>query len=437
MLPEEFFEDADRVARFEREAKSLAARNHSGIATVYAFEEIAGRHILAMELVEGEGLDIRIAAGAIPIDEALAIAKQIAEALEAAHEKAIVHRDLKPANIKVTPDGKVKLLDFGLAKIFEGDAASGSSPSLTHSPTMTGRATAAGMILGTAAYMSPEQARGKGVDKRSDIWAFGAVLYEMLTGRRLFEGDTVSDTLAAVLRQDIRLDQLPAATPLAVRRVLSRCLERDPRQRLHDIGDARIEIEQTISGGAEEKLSAGGVAIAGGPPTRSRLPWAIAATLLVVCLALGWLVLRRAPAPGRALRASIAPPAGTSFWLEQNGPGPAVISPDGEQVAFTAADTSGKVNLYVRSLQSGDSRALAGAEGAQYQFWSPDSRSIGFFVTGKLKTIAAAGGPPLTLCSAAEGKGGSWSPTGVIVCSPPTPRLPSSRSQRKGESPWP
>jgi Tol biopolymer transport system component len=418
VLPEEFFEDTERVARFEREAKSLAALNHSGIATVYAFEEIAGRHILAMELVEGEGLDVRIAAGAIPIEESLSIGRQIAEALEAAHEKGIVHRDLKPANIKVTHDGKVKLLDFGLAKLLEGDAAGASSPSLTHSPTLTGRATAAGVILGTAAYMSPEQARGKGVNKRSDIWAFGAVLHEMLTGRRLFEGDTVSDTLAAVLRQEIRLDQLPPATPPAVRRVLARCLERDPRQRLHDIGDARIEIEQGISGSAEEKLSPSGAAIGGGTTSRSRLPWVVAAALLGACVVLAWLLLRRAPPSGQALRASIAPPAGTAFWLEQNGPGPAVISPDGEQVAFTAADAGGKVNLYVRSLELGDSRVLAGAEGAQYPFWSPDGRSLGFFVAGKLKTIAAAGGPPLTLCAAAEGKGGSWSPAGVIVFTP-------------------
>ena len=415
VLPEEFFGDADRVARFEREAKSLAALNHSGIATVYAFEEVGGRHILAMELVEGEGLDVRIATGAIPIDEALAIARQIAEALEAAHEKGIVHRDLKPANVKVTPDGKVKLLDFGLAKIFEGE--DGSSPSLTHSPTVTGRATAAGVILGTAAFMSPEQARGKVVDKRADIWAFGCVLYEMLTGRRLFVGDTVSDTLAAVLRQEIRFDHLPPETPPSIQRALSRCLERDPRRRLHDIGDARIEIEQGLSGRAEQTLSGQGAAVSGAT-RQSRLPWAIAAVLLGACAVQGWLLLGRVERPDRVFHASIAPPAGTTFWLEENSPGPAAISPDGQQVAFAAAGSGGGVELYLRSLETGGSRVLAGAEGAQYPFWSPDSRSIGFFAGRKLKTINAAGGPPLTLCAAAEGKGGTWSPEGVIVFTP-------------------
>ncbi|HYB53579.1 MAG TPA: protein kinase [Thermoanaerobaculia bacterium] len=406
VLPEQLFEDEDRVARFEREAKSLAALNHTGIATIYSFEEAAGRHLLSMELVEGDGLDTRIAAGPIPVDEALAIARQIAEALESAHEKGIVHRDLKPANVKVTPDGKVKLLDFGLAKVFEAEG--GPSSSLTHSPTLTGRATAAGVVLGTAAYMSPEQSRGKAVDKRADVWAFGCVLYEMLTGRRLFEGETVSDTLAAVLRQEIRLDQLPAGTPASVRRVLARCLERDPKQRLHDIGDARIEIEQGTSVEATSD----------GPLRQSRLPWVITLMLLVASAALAWLLLRRPQPSSQVLRASIAPPAGTAFWLEQNGPGPAALSPDGRQIAFTAAGEDGKVNLYVCSLETGETRALAGAEGAQYPFWSPDGLSLGFFVIGKLKTIAVAGGPALTICAAQEGKGGSWSLAGVIVFAP-------------------
>ena len=213
VLPEEFFEDRDRVARFEREAKALAALNHHGIAAVHSFEAVDGQHILVMELVEGEGLDARIARGAIPLDEALPIARQIAEALEAAHERGIVHRDLKPANVMVTPDGRVKILDFGLAKALEPDPASGSSPQVTHSPTLTARATAAGVILGTAAYMSPEQARGRAVDRRADIWAFGCVLFEMLTGRRVFEGETASDVLAAVLRQDVDFAALPPDTP--------------------------------------------------------------------------------------------------------------------------------------------------------------------------------------------------------------------------------
>ncbi len=249
VLPEEFFEDEERRMRFEREAKLLASLSHPGIAAIYSFEEVPNtspastRHLLVMELVEGEGLEAKIASGPLPLEESLSIARQTAEALEAAHEKGIVHRDLKPANVKVTEDGKVKLLDFGLAKIFEGDGGSGSSPAVTQSPTMTARATAAGVLLGTAAYMSPEQARGKTVDKRTDVWAFGCVFYEMLTGRKAFEGETVSDTLAAVLRQGVDLGALPPAAPASVRRLLARCLERDAKQRLRDIGEARIALD--------------------------------------------------------------------------------------------------------------------------------------------------------------------------------------------------
>jgi serine/threonine protein kinase len=244
VLPEEFFEDEDRRARFGREARTLASLNHPGIAILFAFEEVSGRHLLAMELVEGDGLESKIASGPLPLEESLSYAKQIAEALEAAHEKGVIHRDLKPANVKVTPEGRVKLLDFGLAKIFEGDGGTGSSPSITHSPTLTARATAAGMILGTAAYMSPEQARGKPVDKRTDVWAFGCVLFEMLTGKRAFEGETVSDTLAAILKEDPNWAALPEQTPAPVRKILRRCLQRDARLRLNDIADARLDLEE-------------------------------------------------------------------------------------------------------------------------------------------------------------------------------------------------
>ena len=241
VLPEEFFEDRDRVARFEREAKSLAALNHPGIAAIHSFENVSGRHLLVMELVEGEDLGQRLVSGPLPIEEALSCAKQIAEALEAAHEKGIVHRDLKPANVKVTPEGRVKLLDFGLAKIFEADPT-GSSPSATRSPTLTARATSAGVILGTAAYMSPEQARGKPLDKRTDVWAFGCVLYEMLTGKRAFEGETVSDTLVSVLSKEPDWAALPGQTPAGVRKVLRKCLQRDAKLRLRAIGDASLEL---------------------------------------------------------------------------------------------------------------------------------------------------------------------------------------------------
>ena len=243
VLPEEFFEDPERVARFGREAKALAALNHPGIAAVHSFEAVSGRHILVMELVEGEGLDARIARGAIPIEEALPMARQIAEALEAAHERGIVHRDLKPGNVMVSPDGRVKLLDFGLAKALEADAPLGSPADATRSPTLTARATAAGVILGTAAYMSPEQARGKAVDRRADIWAFGVVLFEMLTGERLFDGETPSDVLAAVLTREPDLSSLPSSTPSSIRELIIRCLRRDARSRQRDMGDARVVLE--------------------------------------------------------------------------------------------------------------------------------------------------------------------------------------------------
>ncbi len=241
ILPEAFTVDAERIARFQREAKLLASLNHPNIAIIHGLEQADGAHALVMELVEGEDLAQRIARGAIPLDEALPIAKQIAEALEAAHEQGIIHRDLKPANIKVRSDGTVKVLDFGLAKAME---PVGSAPGMSHSPTITTPAmTQAGMILGTAAYMSPEQAKGRAADKRSDIWAFGCVLYEMLSGERAFKGDDVADTLAAVLRQDIIWAALPASTPASVRRLITRCLDRDVRRRLRDIGEARIVLD--------------------------------------------------------------------------------------------------------------------------------------------------------------------------------------------------
>src|SRR5262249_41321421 len=241
VLPETFAADTDRLARFRREAQLLAALNHPHVAAIYGLEESSGVEALVLELVPGETLAERLAKGPVPVEEALDIARQIAEALEAAHERGIVHRDLKPANVKLTPDGKVKVLDFGLAKALAGDTF---SPDVSNSPTLTAQATQSGVVIGTAAYMSPEQARGKSVDKRADIWAWGCVLYEMLTGRRAFEGETVSDTLAAVLRAEIDWAALPSETPPSVRSVLKRCLDRDTRTRFHDIADARIEMEQ-------------------------------------------------------------------------------------------------------------------------------------------------------------------------------------------------
>jgi len=385
-LPEAFASDPERLARFEREARLLASLNHPNIAHVYGFEAAvlndgSKARVLVMELVEGEDLAERLKRGPIPLDEALAIARQIAEALEEAHDKGIVHRDLKPANIKLAPDGKVKVLDFGLAKALAGDAAGGSTPELSQSPTLAHTGTAAGLILGTAAYMSPEQARGKAVDKKADIWAFGVVLWEMLTGRKLFEGETVSDVLAAVLKTVPELDLLPTGVPPRVRRLLGRCLQKDPKQRLHDIADARIEL------GEQEEVTrvAAGVA----PPRGSAplLPWAVAA--LAIAASAGWALFgsRQGASPPRALRVAVLPPTGTV------SSGPIELSLDGRQLVFTAAGADGRARLYVRSLDSLELRALPGTEGAQAPFFSPDGRSVGFFAERKLKRIDLAGGP--------------------------------------------
>ena len=411
VLPEEFFEDRDRVARFEREAKALAALNHHGIAAVHSFEELEGRHFLVMELVEGEGLDARIARGAIPLDEALPIALQVTAALESAHEKGIIHRDLKPANVMVTPDGMVKLLDFGLAKIFEAESDSRSSPQLTQSPTMTGRATMAGTILGTAAYMSPEQARGKAVDKRVDIWAFGAVLYEMLTGRRAFEGDTVSDMLAAVLKSDPDWSALPAGTPANVRKVLRRCLERDRDRRFHDIADARLEL--TEPAGAAEHGSAAA-------SRRGRVPflWVVAAVL--AAFAAGQLIHfgKRAPvgpASQRIVTSLVAPDG----WSLDPLSGPLALSPDGTRIVFPVQDNQGRVLLAARALDEPAARLLAGTDGARNPFWSPDGRWVGYTsqLTG-LSRIPAAGGAVDSIANSGPGRGATWSRDGTILYSP-------------------
>jgi hypothetical protein len=406
MLPASFADDPERLARFEREAKTLASLNHPHIAHIHGFEDTAGVRALVMELVEGPTLAERIAQGPLALDEALPIARQIAEALEAAHELGIIHRDLKPANVKVRPDGTVKVLDFGLAKLNSTGATSASgTEQLLNSPTRLGQgyggqATEPGMILGTAAYMSPEQAKGRPVDKRADIWAFGVVLYEMLSGRALFTGESATDVLGAVLRQAVDLATLPSGTPQAIRRLLQRCLERDPKHRLHDIADARIEIVDQLDS-PEQNDTASALAA-------TRTHRAALAGLAIAVLALAsvsfWAGRGRGLAPSArpAYRFTIPQPAG--------GDVPA-ISPDGRHLVYV-----GRGQLLLRALDEAEPRALEGTDGAREPFWSPDSSSIGFFAAGALKRISIAGGPAEALSAVPSGwPVGSWSSNGTIL----------------------
>jgi eukaryotic-like serine/threonine-protein kinase len=407
VLPEAFARDAERMARFQREAKVLASLSHPNIAPIYGLEDSSTTHALVMELIEGPTLADRIKSGPIPIDEALRIAKQITEALEYAHERGIVHRDLKPANIKVTSDDAVKVLDFGLAKALEGDA---SSIDIANSPTVSRMATQAGVLLGTAAYMSPEQAKGKAVDRRADIWAFGCVLYEMLTGKMAFRGESVTDTLAAVIRAEPDWSQLPAATPIRVRVLLQRCLQKDPKQRLRDIGDARISLDEVLAGAPEPSSVAAPVSA---PVWRRALPWALFGATAVALAVVGWVLLRgvNAPALAQVLRYQIFPPEKASFGTAL------ALSPDGRHLAFTAAAQDGRTQLWVRDLDALVSRPLPGTEDAAYAFWSPDSHVLGFTTTNRLERVDISGGaPPQTICDMATGiLGGAWNQDGVIV----------------------
>ncbi|MGA2712714.1 MAG: protein kinase [Bryobacteraceae bacterium] len=390
--------------RFEREALAIAALNHSNICTLYD----VGPNYLVMELVEGPTLAEQIAQGPIPVGEALRIAKQIADALEAAHEKNFVHRDLKPANVKIRPDGSVKVLDFGLAK------SAGQTEVTSDSPTML---TVAGMILGTAGYMSPEQARGKDVDKRADIWAFGVVLYEMLTAERLFEGDTVSDTLVSVIKDEPDWTKVP----VKVERLLRRCLEKDPRRRLRDIGDFGLLLE-------ESKEEADGPTAA---PSRSRFGmagWIAAGVVTLVAVGVSFVHFREQPPAEQSLRYQIPTPGIAAAEFP-------TMSPDGRHLAVVA-NNGGPSQVWVRALDTLESRPLAGTDGAKYPFWSPDGAYLGFFMGGKLKKIAIAGGPPQTLCDAADGRGGTWNRNGMILFSA-GPASPIFRVPAAGGIPTP
>ena len=413
LLPEEFNQNSDRLLRFEREARLLASLNHPNIAAIHGLEESGGRRFLVMELVGGETLAERIARGPIPVDESLAIAIAICDGLEAAHEKGVIHRDLKPANVKVTSDGKVKVLDFGLARAYETSPNS----NLSNSPTMGNiSATNVGVILGTAAYMSPEQARGKEVDRRTDIWAFGCVLYELLSGHRAFDGEDVTEILAAVMKTEPDWNRLPKATPPPIRVLLRRCLRKDRLQRLKDAADARIEIEEAYTGPE--------VSAQVSPRGRQWWAWTVAAFLFVAAVTFA-LPYFRTPAarPNEAgpIEFTIVAPETTSFGGPSGaGTGAATqvaVSPDGQKIVFVAGAQS-SYQIWLRPLTTLAAKPIPGTEGGAFPFWSPDSRFIGFFAGGKLKKVQITGGPPIVLCDAQLGRGGTWSRHNVILFAP-------------------
>jgi len=420
LLPE-LLADGHGMARFHREARALAALNHPNIASIYGFEEYESSGALVMELVDGPALADRIAHGIIPLEEALSIALQITEAMECAHEHGIIHRDLKPGNIKLKKDGIVKVLDFGLARFLDPES---DPESIDDLPTKAGGPTSnPGLVLGTLAYMSPEQARGAKVDRRTDIWAFGAVLYEMLTGRRAFQGATSSDCIAAIIKEDPDWSALPADTPTPVLRLLRHCLAKDPRDRLHAIADARLEIKEILSA---RPVAEDGKAPPAQASRRSRLlPWILPALTVMLAVlaivALRWSQPRRESALKHSERFSIllpqdAPLAPASAMPLAVGRGSLALSSDGTRLVYVAF-VSGETRLYVRDMDRGDFRALPGTEGAHSPFFSPDGEWVGFFAHDKLKKVAIKGDQPITLCDATLGFGGSWAQDGGIYFS--------------------
>jgi serine/threonine-protein kinase len=415
VLPTELAHDRDRLDRFEREAKLLASLNHGNIATLHGFEESNGQRFLIMELVEGETLADRIAGGSIPIDEVVGLFQQIAQGLEAAHEKGVIHRDLKPANIKITPDGTVKILDFGLAKAFPPEV--NSSPDRSKSPTLT-RGTGFGAIMGTASYMSPEQARGQIVDKRSDIWAFGCCLYEALAGKRAFDGATVTDILAAIIERDPRLDELPEAVPGSVRRLLRRCLRKEPRERLHDIADARLDLEESK---ADDLVV--------GKPRVGRRAFGVIALALG---ALGYVGFRlwsssSGEAPRVVTRSVLPAPGAIGLGLTSS----LAISPDGRRIAFVVEEEAGGRRIYLRNLDDLEAKPVAGTEEGEMPFFSPDGGWLGFKSANSVMKVSLRGGAPVRITGVSmargpvarrsgaatgmETRGVSWGSNGVVL----------------------
>ena len=411
ILPEAFAADPDRLARFQREAQVLARLNHPNIAAIYGLEEADDTRALVLELVEGPTLADRIAQGPIPVDEALPIAKQIAEALEAAHEAGVIHRDLKPANIKVRDDGTVKVLDFGLAKAFQPDA-SNVSASMSPTISLTAAATQMGMVIGTAAYMAPEQAKGKLVDKRADVWAFGAVLFEMLTGQKPFVGDDVSDTLAAVLRADVDLDALPDDTPATLDRVISACLQRDPKQRVHDVADVRLAMEGVFETATPMPTQGASVQLR---VWQRPVPAGVSVLVLVTITAIGvWTATRPEPSPVARMMLTVPPgePLGLNFPNTD-----VAISPDGTRVVY-AGTRDGQPQLYVRALDELDPTVLTGiGNQPRNPFISPGGNWVGFFDGGRaLQRVSILGGPPVPIADVnTPPRGASWGADDTII----------------------
>jgi serine/threonine-protein kinase len=433
VLPEVFAQDPERLARFEREARVLASLSHPNIAGIHGLEEVGGKRFLVMELVEGETLAERIGRGPLGVEEAVRIAKEIAEAVEAAHEKGVVHRDLKPANVKLTPEGKVKVLDFGLAKALIGDPMSGerSTHDLSLSPTLTQAMTGLGVLLGTAAYMSPEQARGKPVDRRADVWAFGCILYEMLSGRRLFSGETATDVIGAVVHKEPELEELGARVPGRIRRLLERCLQKDPTRRLQSIGEARVALQEWL-----ENPAADPVAPAAGA---RRWPWvaaAGAACALVLGAYLGatFLGARSEPEP---LRRSVIQVGENGLFTGFGAS--AVLSPDGEVLALVTGSGNEGGEIHLRPLDRFEpsTAASGGAGEAPYQpFFSPDGEWLGYVTPAEMKKVSTAGGAPITLCKVDLSRGATWGPDGTIVFAA-APRGGLSRVSSAGGEPQP
>ncbi len=464
ILPDAFATDPDRLARFTREAQTLASLNHPNIAAIYGLEESrstgsgqAAIRAIVMELVEGDTLEEKIRHGSglrahgygqgqpstigdqplavshqpsrgLPVDEAVGIAKQIADALEAAHEQGIIHRDLKPANIKVRPDGTVKVLDFGLAKAIEGPGGSGGAGrpgGLSMSPTLSLHATMAGVILGTAAYMSPEQARGKAVDKRADIWAFGAVLFEMLTGRRAFAGDDITDTIVSVVSKEPDWGALPTQTPAALRRVLTRCLKKDAKARMRDIGEARLEIEEALTSAAAGAVGISDLQSAIPSPQslvpspvhgwRQTLPWAVTAAALAVAAVTLWAPWRaQTPVDRPLVRLDVDLGAEVSLPDPTNGGSSIAISPDGTRLVYASGTP---VKLFTRRLDQPKATELPGTQGAIAPFFSPDGQWVGFFSGGQMKKVSVDGGAAVPVGDIANFAGASWGGDGRLIVS--------------------